>query len=1132
MLKDIRFIRSVKSVLQVQSPKINKREILDRLSSVLNGLSSSDKKRMAEISCRYPAILQHLEPLSRQNILNNTDGKFSRLGVEYNLFSLIEYLKKNQKIFDEFLSIKHQLECSIVSEKNKDSLALIDNFDQKLGKNLWSIDTRLSLMSRYSSPQDLADVIEKSTTSGSEKQVLSILFQKYTSTSIEAFLKNGFKDVMNEYRQNNGHVFIDLVSMFTLPPFYDDERYIDHIVLGSELLGSLDKYVVLKKAMLEYFYKDNKSQYHEVYIDFVYEINKVCNDVFWERLINHIEKKYNLKTSNEKNIIIESYSKGDYRTTIDQCNFIINNKGNDLSLIDIKAKSILHFYTKEEIEDVADLEDIESVDSEFEKLIITLFIYLYLDSSSYNNHIEIMENYNFKFNHFDVFKSIIPYSYIAYPYVNTKKIRSSTYELYLSGFDMTEKLYPYLQSNIGLVVNSIGDEYIKDLSASRKLRYEIQKCLELDNVNHLEIYSKIDKLDEFNDITIPERESLKTSFYLKLNKYDELYTLISKKCIEKSSNSILYPLKHMVEILNEDLSYRANISSVICSYIYSLSNENQRELTSEVLEDYLSSRNVEKPSELFDGLKSLSEEEFYFFEKVCNTDLMSDLLCFTSSKDLLLERIKIIQFLMSESKVKNNRLLQEEKKIFSDLLSHNLASKHEKNKIYIDREGIINSQIKEYKFIIQNILVLSSLQDEFIDIFYDDDDDDNDDGNRAEKRKSFVFEQLYIKLIESYINNSNFGLVRSLSSEIRHGVLPNQIRSVLEALNLVTIVGVDGEYTKNQYWWDYNSQLANQDFVTYIDDCLKLFSKNVDTLIVEINSWPKVSINSEIGDSVFTFNTNLNSITKFIMHIEPFLINLDFDGNDELPEDTVISILNECENYLWIEIEENFNKMKRKLNEIAKPNFLQHFIKLKESVNQTKVNLAKLNSAIDNASLHVNEEINKIEKWFRKPDIDIDGEITLYNTILSSIECINNIHTPKKINITLSGLYQAQCESTVSMRIALGLVRALVSMYQNCLKHGNQSSNTPIKIYNEVIEDSRVILVISNEITNEKYEHVVTSDYINKVTNFSLSSENEKLISEGETGLYKIFRYIVDSSNDSKFSIDVDELNFYQKVLI
>ncbi|ACH66982.1 hypothetical protein VFMJ11_1726 [Aliivibrio fischeri MJ11] len=1131
MLKDIRFIRSVKLILQVRNPNLNKREVLDRLSKVLHGLSSSDKKKMAKISCRYPIILQHLEPSTRKEILNSADGQFSKLGIEYNLFSLVEYFRQNYAVFDGFSSLKHELECSIAAGENKESLVLLDKFDQKFGKNLWSLDARLSLMSRYCSPQELADVIENSFSSESEKQVLSILFKKYTSTSIEAFLKNGFKDVMNEYRQNNGHAFIDLVSSFTLPPFHDDERNIDQIVFGCELLGNLDKYLVLKKAMLEYFYKDYKSQNHDIYLDFIYQIAEVCDDIFWKRLITHIEQKYELKTNSDKKEIIENYSNGDYRNSIDKCNELINKKVNDLSLLDIKAKSILHFYTKDVLDNVDDLEDIEKVSSDFEKLLITHFIFLYLDSATYNANIEVVENLSFKFNHLDLFKSLIPYCYVSYPCINRNKIKSSTYELYLSGFDITEKLYSYLKPNTGLIVNSVGDEYLKNLSESRRIRYEIQKSLDFDNINHIEVYSKIAELENFEDITIPEMESLKTSFYLKTKKYNELYTLISKSCIEKSSNCILYPLKHMVNILNEDFSYRSNLSSVICSYIYSLSNENQRELTSEVLEDYLSSRNVEKPSELLEGLQSLSEEEFYFFEKVCNTDLMSDLLCFTSSKELLLERIKIIQFLTSTSKVKNYRLLKEEKKIFSDLLSHNLASKHEKNKIYIDSEGIIKSQLKEYKFILENILVLSSLQDECIDLFYDEDEGISDE-DRRENRKVFVFEQLYTKIIENYINNSNHGLVRSLSSEIRHGVLPNQIRSVLEALNLVTIVGVDGEYTKNQYWWDYNTQLANSDFVSYIDDCLKLFSKNIDALISEINSWPKVSINSEHNDSVFTFNTDIDSIKKFRMHIEPFIMNTIISGNDELPEDTVISILNECENYLWIEIEENFTKMKMRLNEKAKPKFLQYFKELKESVNKTNVNLAKLNSDIDSASLHVNEEINKIEKWFRRPDVDIDGEITLYNTILSSIECINNIHTPKKIDIDLSGLYQSQCASRISMRIALGLVRALVSIYQNCLKHGKQSSNTPIKIYNEVVEYERVILVISNEITNEKYEYVMESDYINKVNGFSLSAENEKLVNEGETGLYKIFRNIIDSSNNSKFSIDVDELHFYQKVLI
>lgn len=1129
MLSDIRFISKTKKVLNVRNPGMNKAEVLHRLSITLRQCNQRDKLRMTTVSCRYPIIRGHLEPANRGDMLNNANETFCGLGIEFNLFSILEVLKNNSGMIKDLNQAKKEAEYCIVSGNFSRILEILDEFDATYGKTLWSFDLRFAVMSRKSSPQELADKIESITNSDSEKHILSILFKKYTSHSLESFFKNGFKDLLNEYRQNEANAFIDVVSTLLVPPFYDRDRSIDHILFGIEILGTIDKYIVVKKALSDYFYQNSQSCNHKIYIDFVKKMKELTDDIFWKNLDLYILGKYDIHESEIKEKVIRLYSGGYYRESIDACNEIISSNSNDLSIIDIKAKSILHLYDKDEIDNI---HENEKFNSEFEKLIVTSLIMLHVDPVRYDVHIELMESFKFKYLHLDALNSIMPYSYISYPFINNKKLREATYELYLSGYELTEKLVPYLFDNSKDHVSSIGEKYIDCLSESRLKRYHIQNEL---NKSPSEInfeFKGIEELEKYSDITKSELESIKVNYYLSTKKYRNLFSLISRNCIKKQENNIMYPLKFMVNLLEDNESYREEVSAVICAYIYNVTSEEYRGLTSEVLEDFLTSKEVDKPSDLLKGVDVLNEEDFYFFEKVCNTNLMSDLICFTSSKELLLERMKIVKFLISISVNSSDSLLLEEKKIFSDLLAHNLVSKHEKNKIYIDSNGILLSQSKEYKFLIENILVLSSLQEDFIDILYEDMDESSIKESQTKKR-AFIYKQFYTKIIEDYINNSNYGLVRSLSSEIRHGVLPNQIRSVLEALNLVTIVDVEGDYMRNEYWSDYNLQIASENFVDYIDKCLKEFSSEIDALIVKINSWPRVDTSLENNEAVFKFPIDADSIEQFRLFIEPEITKLPGFEDGDITEEDVVNILHQCEEYIWLQIESAFLQMKKNLNEIAKPEFLNIFRSLKQKINRSSVNLAKLNLEIDNASSRVNEEINKIESWFRKPDESIDGEITIYDTILSSFECINSIHNPRVIEVDVVGIRQEECNRLISMKVALGLVRALVSIYQNCLKHGKDGPGTKISLSSYMVNDSNdICLTASNDISEEKYSSVVEHDYVNKVASFTLSNENEKLVHEGKTGLYKIYRYIVDSSDCGSFEIDFDESSFYQKVFI
>ncbi|TON64076.1 hypothetical protein CGH53_24505, partial [Vibrio parahaemolyticus] len=116
-----------------------------------------------------------------------------------------------------------------------------------------------------------------------------------------------------------------------------------------------------------------------------------------------------------------------------------------------------------------------------------------------------------------------------------------------------------------------------------------------------------------------------------------------------------------------------------------------------------------------------------------------------------------------------------------------------KNKIYIDVEGIIKSNLNDYRVKFENINMIRDIDESLVESLFDDIANEEDTKNKKKNLRTYIYENLYEKVVKDFITESNFGLARSLSSEIRHGVLPNKLRSVFEGLNLITVVGLKGE---------------------------------------------------------------------------------------------------------------------------------------------------------------------------------------------------------------------------------------------------------------------------------------------------------------------------------------------------
>ncbi|WP_210454637.1 hypothetical protein [Vibrio crassostreae] len=1114
MANSTRYIGLIKSALKGRT---SKRQGLMSLKRKYFGLPEESKINLALSLSEVPKSIELIQPQSPFKVINGSRD-FSSLGIEFNLFSILSYLKTKPNLIKDHKRTKEYIEKNIVTANLDKCEKALDEFESLYSPSFWTLDVRFSLKNKIKSADDIISHIEKTTKDESEINLLSILFYKHSSSGIDSFLKNHFLDVQKEYKNNDMTGYIDMLSSLLLPKNIDENRNIDRILELSEVLAPFDRYILFKKIFFEYYTSDFISENHKLYNKFIDEVYLHTEDEYWLRIKSIIDGSVSTDVELDSADIINMYSAGLYKEVIShpQCSI-----GRDLSLMDIKFKSILYTHNESDV-------DTSLFSSKFESNLFGQISVLHTSPTRYNSIVDSIEELNFRYYALDFIKSIRPSIYSSYPFINKNIYKKSCIEVFALGFNITPR---HLKS---VYEQDSNKNYIDDcyqLSDSRKLRCEIQSKIETNDLDNIE--ELILGLSIYNDVTRSEVNYLTCNAYVKRNEWEKLIHLISKECISESANVILYPLKETVEKLEKDIELSKNLDSINCVYLYSIVRDSSYRIkVSELLEDYLLDKQVKKPSELIPLIDiDLSDiGTFNFFFKVCSVEVMSDLLCFTSGKDLLLERLKIVKSLMEKQEVNENYYLlqDEENKIINEILTHSLTVQHNKNKLYINVNGIKKSQLNEYRVRLENIIIFKDMDEKVLESFFDDVKNKEDSENKRNNVRHYIFESIYQKVIHDFIVDGNYGLARSLSSEIRHGVLPNKLRSIFEGLNLVTVLDLDGNYESNIYWRDYLEKLASIELIDYIDSVLAELSRSVDSLILEANSWPTVSEDIKDDVSIFNFAISPNALEKFSNYIEDKISKSDINNYEALRDIEVLDLIDSIESYIWSELEIMFEKIRRLFNDKLKVEFNELIEHTRSKVDVNGLKIAKLNEHLSKANAHIIKEISEIESWFSKPNTGIEGNFYLTDILASSIDCIKGIYNPKVLNINRSRINIGPSNIAYSSNEALGVIRALISIYQNCLSHGKNGSDTVINID---VQGENVIS-ISNEVDQAKKLHVIENNYIEKVGNFSPISDYSKLVSEGGTGLYKIYRNLKDSSSEFNFSVDLLDMHFYQRITI
>jgi len=1130
--------------------------ILNKILSKNNRTRSLILKEITDYgaSLREKDKLAYLEFVSKNknvremlNLQNPKDDKFVDAFNSYEstpsliLTSFLSYFKDNISTFLNFEKIKENIEKEVSIGDFDNALKLIDKIDQSLGKSLWSMNCRMSIT--YYQTKDTEALSKQAIISnGRLRHISYLLYQKYTAKSQLAYQQQSTNHLLNKLKSENNKSYASFLNIFLLGQHSSKFSELNHAVSFTQKLYALDKYIYIKEIMSAYVSKRDESRCIKEFDFFISEIASICGSKMWSGIWGNLNKKYKIKTNDRLNEILTLYSKGDYEKTLALCDKFITDYPSELCIIDIYSKSFIYSHGKE-----------FNTHTEIKTLSYTLIdnlIKLYLDTKNYESMIFTLEEINFRFCCFDFIKSALPSYYLSFPFINTEKLKLSCKIAYNTSKLITPKHINIISTD-DYTLHNFSNEIIptESLNSVRKNRSALELELLKENPDSNNVERLLKTINSEKDLILSERFQIKSIALIKTGKINDLIKLVVNKCIEENENFVLFPTNYIARLIESNLDYELNnlYTSIFCYLYYKLSDQEFKDITSEFLESYLNDAAFSKPSDMLSKIELLSNEEVYFFTHVCEQDILGGMLSITTSRAMMLERIRIINLLQGKFQIASPLLEVEERGIYNTLLLNKLSTQHLANKITIDVKGLRNAKFVEYEMMLGITTTLLRTPDKFKHTILPAEEKSPEEniasgGNNVDEFKTspsdrleYYYGVVYSQIINDFIMHNEFGLVRYLSSEIRHGVMPNQMRSVFEANKLVTSIGVDGDYEQNTHWINMYSHRLNEIGMLHLQKCLSEFSGKVDHLINKANQWTKPVMSEKKAlfdeiekESAFQFIIDNKMIADFSSYLYPKIIDL---KPTQINENHVNDFFIHIENFIWIQMDECFRKIKQMLNEKLKPEFFHICDELQRNLdknNNTRF-LSELTDAITESRNSIIEKIIHIEQWFRRPVKVIDENVSISDALNAAIYCTQGIYEPVEIYFEKKGTLSTV--KNLNGNKLLCLTRALVTLFMNCLKHGRDKAATKIKI-NTHTKNNRFSIEIFNSIDANDLLSLESKDVKNKVEAFPTIQKHDDLVKEGGTGLYKAYKNLADGFNDFSFSVNFNNIDFLQKVTI
>lgn len=1072
-------------------------------------------------------------------------------------------------IINQFIYLKDEFDNLLFIGDFDNARKILDKIESEICVSYWSIENRFIIDEYQFGTEknwDTRNIILDKKNNAFVK-VLGNLFSLKTEKRISFFQYN---DDFNNWQDfeglNKSDVFNGVIEYFRFKANYFSYTKYNHLpeILFRESNSSIiDRYLTFVR-IAQIAITENYTE-NQFILYLLKELDKNINDICLKQMICSLDSTFNfhdIDSSTEIIKIIDEYTRGNYLQSKEMSkSYFLSKSSSVIELYEIYSKSLIELGLPYEAitennsftNEITQLYyEILDKDINTDNALVELVKLSYVFNNSYLG----LHLYSFITEQLN-WSAEINYSFLVS--LNSKFINPKNISHLLKNQDVAKVYLDNLKQTLNDSVtvdvfntfyeNYISDTPIKDYNDIPIIKNEIYKTRTLFTKNKLNECIAICNLllNKIELSKIAEYEIVSTlySCYLKNNDYRNCLkinvdTFLKNANLTKRMNvSKLIPT-----ILKSKFKNIGSLSELIELPIFLKINYTDRIKIKQAYELFLFSNNLTKPSELFSIKDNFSDSKFIFFLKnVCIPEIMQLSKSFNSSYEVNEERIIICKYLAeidkSEDiayKIEIAELTQkntiskviggiDERKIFvNELKIRQTIKKSEKQNVLQSEQlsPLTNESFERYI----NLLNFVKNNNEYKDVSSIIQFGDNGELTfiEAEKNKVYnendvdvvlyipafrIFVTYFIHIRDLFIFSKEYGLDAYLSTRIRHGTLPNHLRSVFENYYLVT-AQTDNIYADNLYWSE-KLELSEENLFV-IQKLLADFSLEIDAFSKEIKD-------NYIQCKNEKKNQNSNSLFDY-SYTEEDLIFLFLEEFSTI--ENIDDFIDKSFNVLWLRTEKNLEIIRNKFNIEFRDKYVSLIDNLQTEITSTvnKNSVSELLNNIMTCRTEIQTKLSNISKWFRPSESSFDGEYELQILVETSVQITKNLNP--------SFHFEIDKDICKDFNIYGEYHQHIIDLINNCLfnivKHSEltcEKTNAKLKIEEK---DNNLILNFENNILDaSKHEEKLKTIKVN------WSNSDTNISKEGGTGFPKIKKIIHTDLNRKysyfDFTIDNDKLN-------
>lgn len=1006
---------------------------------------------------------------------------------------------------------KQKIEDNIIQGNFIEAENFLDACSSLAKGSLWYIRTKILLLSYQRKTDELEAYCSECKKKTPHELIKFIIncFQLIThSDNSSLHLHSLIDPLIKEFKEANLGYIVALLELFFLPsPIVSKPNYASALPV-LQILCFIDAYLLLN-AMLSHSVAaairgDTLNCSPSNITSYIQSLRSKINDPSLDRMLEALDEKSILSPSSLGLELLKNYEIGNYLIVIRTFNDKYHLLPYPLAYSNLVAKALAYIGIQEKLHGdhiiavltnkLAEIYGLSPLARQSEQDIISLIVKLNGTGITDNVQLSVYKALSNKYSANDACTAAI-------------LARIASCETTPLG----EKM---LKHNFNLLQHQSDEKDLLDTPNYRKLKRKIIRQI-AENLPTEHIFAELDKLEESGALKKDFLEIfVNYCFYTKDS--DRLVKKAATYLVENPSSHVCFRLPELISKIEDDRLCSLEAVIVAYSYYRNVSDEKDYVLH-EALEDFLLTQDAEKPSQLLARMESgtLSPLWSLFFREICTPEIIDFLSCFTSTDELRVERVKILDSLLDLGGIEATTRMKEVEDLVGQVIVDSGISELNGPKIYVDNSAIkrkISDELKALLLIYKNT---TSSTDNRITILEEELNIDGVKSAYASGSKNAVLLKIWNVVRDAFLFDEKNGLDKNLSGEIRHGFFSNLMRARFEERYLITELDENGHYKSNNFWRDNNSFLI-EDIWLDINSALAVFSRGLNNLISEAEGWMKIRGHGKDSANGITIGLDVDNMLSLGHYI-------DQSQNADQVADHILQIL-------WDITEKEIFAVRERLNVEFRSRLDDIFEQLENSIGIAKKGapLLELTATIKKTRGEIKEDVSTAAEWFQRSKAADLGSRSLDFAIRIAVSSFERVKAlTNSVEFQLSARIR---EIVVETKAVKPLIIAIINLLDNCYRHSGLARSTRVLVIAERHEGHTKIAVMND--MSEQKSLLLSEEKIMMMNEKIHQRESLALLRvEGGSGIAKAYRHIIDSSPGSQLTFHFHNNHFSANIV-